>query len=143
MNKREVTTPTKKRQKKPPKPNPKFLGRACEICAAKYEPNPNTGKYPRFITHHLHTKDPEITAVVCLSCHNWMSGNGHVYNHKLKPRHMTDDERTIAPFYFASAVVELYDRKLIMPAVQQALEEQRAAIINTAASTPYKKETSH
>jgi hypothetical protein len=115
------------KDKKPNKPSAKFAGKSCELCGRKYEPHPNTGKYPRFITHHLQYKDPEVTAIVCLSCHNWLSGNGRVYNHPLKPRNMTDEQRAIAPFLFAVTVVTLYDHKLIIPEV---LEQVRVAALS-------------
>lgn len=97
--------------KKAPKANPKFVGQSCELCGREYVPHPNTGKYPRFITHHL-SYDPEITAVVCLSCHNWMSGTGPCYSHILKPRNMTPEQRALGPATFAAWVVQLYYRKL-------------------------------
>ena len=107
---------------RPIKPSAKFAGKSCELCGRKYEPHPNTGKYPRFITHHLQYKEPEITAVVCLSCHNWMSGNGRVYNHPLKPRNPVGEERAMCPFMFAVSVVRLYDQKLLIPAVLESVQ---------------------
>ena len=112
--------------KKPPKPNPKFVGAECPLCGRAYVQHQNTGKWPRFITHHL-CYEPEITAVVCLSCHNWMSGNGRVYNHPLKPRDMTPAQRATGPFWFAVAVVDLYDKLLIQPQVVKELQEQAIA----------------
>jgi hypothetical protein len=116
----------KKAAPKPPKPSPLFAGKVCEICGRKYEPHAKTGKYPRFIRHHLKYRDPEVIAVVCLSCHNWLSGNGKVYSHPLKPRNMTDEERAAGPFLFALAVVDLYDRKLIQPALVEELNRAQA-----------------
>jgi len=102
-----------KKSPKVPKPSAKFAGKSCELCGRKYEPHPKTGKYPRFITHHL-SYEPEITAVVCLSCHNWMSGTGPCYSHPLKKKDCPANEKGLAPFLFALGVVDLYRAKLIV-----------------------------
>lgn len=128
--------------KKPQKPSPKFAGKSCEICGREYLPHPKTGKYPRFLFHHAKYSSPEdpteVKVVVCLSCHNWMHGNGMVYGHALKPRNMTDAEKALGPFLFAVAVVRLYDEKLFLPAILKAKEEQRLAVVGA-----YAKETQH
>jgi hypothetical protein len=111
---------------RPPKANPKFTGKVCELCGREYKPHPTTGKYPRFITHHC-SYEPEITAVVCLSCHNWMSGTGPCYSHPLKPRNMTPEQRALGPATFAAWVVQLYYRKLYAIA-----EEQRVIVMASA-----------
>lgn len=107
-----------KKPKKPQKPSPKFAGKSCELCGKRYELNPRTEKYPRFITHHIRYDNPEVTAVVCLACHNWLSGNGKVYSHPLKPRDMTPEQRASGPATFAAWVVELYYRKLYAVALE-------------------------
>ena len=85
----------------------------------------------------------EIKAAVCLACSNWLHGNGKVYEHAFKPRNMTPEQRALGPLWFASAVVALYQEKLIFPAIDAEMNRRRADILSAAVSGKYNKETAH
>ena len=77
----------------------------CECCGER------TSNY---VEHHL-SYAPEVKARVCYPCHIWLHGNGRVYRHRIKTESALSDganARGLAPFLFASAVVDLYTRKM-------------------------------
>jgi hypothetical protein len=131
---------TEKKIKKPPKPNPKFVGKACEICGTPYELAPGSRKYPVFHEHHCAYPEgdhPAVTAILCYGCHTWLSGTGKVWpTHPFK----RGNDKAMAPFWFALAVVDLYQRKLIVPMVVQELESRALTV---PAAKIQGKETSH
>ena len=77
-------------------------GDKCSICGREWE------KGKRFIHHHV-SYEPEITTVVCYSCHSWMHGSAPVYGHPFKAKGNDVNERADAPIRFARKVVEMYE----------------------------------
>ena len=56
---------------------------------------------------------------------------------------MTPRQRAEAPFWFASAVVSLYENKLIIPQIEKELAVQQNLIKNAAFVTTPKREVTH
>jgi hypothetical protein len=96
----------KKKKKAPPNTIP------CDIC----------GYVPKkcLIRHHLDYGPPEVLINVCYGCHTWMHGNGKVFFHLIK----RSAPINMAPFVFAKAVVQIYEERLILPAIRQAVVRQ-------------------
>ncbi len=77
----------------------------CECCGER------TGSY---VEHHL-SYEPEVKANMCIGCHLWCHGTAKIYRHRIKTESALSDganARGLAPFLFASAVVDLYTRKM-------------------------------
>ena len=106
---------------------PQALGEGLRNLWAGVQAPPQNGQVPRVLRRHLQYPDPtkpdqpEVTAIVCLPATTGFRGTGGVFNHPLNPRDMTPRQRAEAPFWFASAVVSLYENKLIIPQIEKEL----------------------
>jgi len=105
-----------------PKPS-QFEGAKCRICQTAYE----RGKR-RFVNHHLQYADPEVKVTICKTCDNWLHGNGPSNNHPFKKMFPKDQ----APYIFAVAVVDMYERELIVPQIEAAARKEQTLLKNAA-----------
>lgn len=118
-----MATKKKASSTKPPKKKPSFAGTVCRICGAKWGP-----ERKGFVRHHLAYPSPtqkEVTVVLCHACHSRAHGQGRLYSHPFKK----DFPKDLEPYIFALAVVEMYDQELILPAILEAVRDERLTMM--------------
>ncbi|MFA5379799.1 MAG: hypothetical protein WC455_28830 [Dehalococcoidia bacterium] len=96
--------PKRRRKRVAPKERQKKETLVCECCGVATD---------RWVEHHI-SYEPVVKVRICRGCHNWMHGQAPVFNHLVKREAAVNhgaNARGIAPFLFASCVVDMYMRK--------------------------------